>query len=106
MAGRSKISSGQRSRCSHPPHLSQYDETIRGHIFCSFLALILREELEDRLVAVGQDFEWADIVQDLQRPSQTNQVERDGKVYLLHDPAPRCAGPAQAPEAMPQTLAS
>jgi hypothetical protein len=25
------------------------EETIRGHVFCSFLALLLRKELEDRL---------------------------------------------------------
>jgi len=27
------------------------DETIRGHVFCSFLALVLRQELEARLAA-------------------------------------------------------
>jgi len=25
------------------------DETIRGHVFCSFLALLMRQELEERL---------------------------------------------------------
>jgi hypothetical protein len=43
-----KISSGQRSRGSHPPQLSQYGETICGRIFSSFLALILREKLAGR----------------------------------------------------------
>ena len=33
------------------PIFHKYDETIRGRVFCSFLALILRKELEDRLAA-------------------------------------------------------
>jgi Transposase DDE domain len=74
------------------PIFHKYDETIRGHIFCSFLALILRKELEDRLIAAGHNFEWADIVQDLERLSET-EIEQDGKVYLLRNPAPGCAGP-------------
>jgi len=30
------------------PIFHKCDETIRGHVFCSFLALLLRKELEDR----------------------------------------------------------
>ncbi|MHB8766551.1 MAG: IS1634 family transposase [Deferrisomatales bacterium] len=41
------------------------DETIRGHVFCSFLALVLRKELEDRLAAKGYELEWADVIRDL-----------------------------------------
>jgi len=41
-------------------------ETIRGHVFCSFLALILRKELEKRLQAKGHHLEWADIRRDLE----------------------------------------
>jgi transposase len=47
------------------PIFHQRDETIRGHVFCSFLALVLIKELYRRLDAAGHDFEWADIVQDL-----------------------------------------
>lgn len=47
------------------PIFHQRDETIRGHVFCSFLALILRKELDHRLEKAGHDFEWADIKQDL-----------------------------------------
>jgi hypothetical protein len=74
------------------PIFHKYDETIRGHVFCSFLALVLRKELEDRLAAAGHNFEWADIVQDLERLSET-EIEQDGKVYWLRNPAPGCAGP-------------
>jgi transposase len=73
------------------PIFHKYDETIRGHVFCSFLALVLRKELEDRLAAAGHSFEWADIVQDLERLSET-EIEQDGKRYILRNAAPGCAG--------------
>jgi transposase len=47
------------------PIYHKRDETIRGHVFCSFLALVLKKELDDRLVSQGLQFEWADIKQDL-----------------------------------------
>ena len=47
------------------PIYHKCDETIRGHVFCSFLALVLMKELEDRLAARGWDLEWADVLQDL-----------------------------------------
>ena len=34
-------------------------------MFCSFLALVLRKELDRRLDNAGQCFEWADVKQDL-----------------------------------------
>jgi hypothetical protein len=58
------------------------DETIRGHVFCSFLALVLRQELEARLAKDDRDFEWADVIQDLDR-LQIVEVEQDGKRFLL-----------------------
>jgi transposase len=47
------------------PIFHQRDETIRGHVFCSFLALVLRKELDRRLLKAGHDFEWTEIKQDL-----------------------------------------
>jgi transposase len=47
------------------PVFHQRDETIRGHVFCSFLALVLRKELNRRLESAGWTFEWSDIKQDL-----------------------------------------
>jgi hypothetical protein len=73
------------------PIFHKYDETIRGHVFCSFLALVLRKELQDRLAAAGHSFEWADIVQDLERLSET-EIEQHGKRYILRNAAPGCAG--------------
>ncbi|MCK4233602.1 IS1634 family transposase [candidate division WOR-3 bacterium] len=53
------------------PVYHQRDETIRGHIFCSFLALILRKELFRRLEKSDHSFEWADIKQDLKALQET-----------------------------------
>jgi hypothetical protein len=41
------------------------DDPIRGRVFCSFLALVLRQEPQARLEARGQHFEWADVIRDL-----------------------------------------
>ena len=38
---------------------------MRGHVFCSFLALMLMKELLSRLEANGKSFEWEDIKRDL-----------------------------------------
>jgi transposase len=64
------------------PIYHKCDETIRGHVFCSFLALVLRQELEARLAKDDHDFEWADVIQDLDR-LQIVEVEQDGKRFLL-----------------------
>ena len=64
------------------PIFHRCDETIRGHVFCSFLALVLRQELEARLAADSHEFEWADVIQDLDR-LQVVEVEQDGKRFLL-----------------------
>jgi hypothetical protein len=64
------------------PIYHQRDETIRGHVFCSFLALLVRYELQARLSARGQVPEWADVLQDLER-LQYVEVEQDGKRFRL-----------------------
>jgi transposase len=64
------------------PIYHRCDETIRGHVFCSFLALVLRQELEARLAKDGHDFEWADVIGDLDR-LQMVEAEQDGKRFLL-----------------------
>jgi len=58
------------------PIFHQRDENIRGHVFCSFPALVLRKELERRLNHTGHVFEWSDIKQDLDA-LQTVTIEED-----------------------------
>ena len=64
------------------PIYHKCDETIRGHVFCSFLALVLRQELQARLEERGHELEWADVIGDLDR-LQMVEVEQDGKRFLL-----------------------
>ncbi|MCK8604305.1 IS1634 family transposase [Desulfoferrobacter suflitae] len=60
------------------PVFHQRDDTIRGHVFCSFLALLLKKELYRRIEAAGHSFEWSDIKQDL-RALQQVVIEEEGK---------------------------
>jgi transposase len=59
------------------PVFHQTDETIRGHVFCSFLALVLRKELDSRLEKAGHSFEWADIKQDLEALQEVTIKDQD-----------------------------
>ncbi len=60
------------------PVYHQRDETIRGHVFCSFLALLLRKELDRRLEKQNLSFEWKHIRQDLQSLQET-VIEEKGE---------------------------
>lgn len=73
------------------PIYHKCDETIRGHVFCSFLALMLRQELQARLKEQGHEFEWADVIGDLDR-LQVVEVEQDGKRFLLRSEAQGSCG--------------
>jgi hypothetical protein len=64
------------------PIYHRCDETIRGHVFCSFLALVLRQDLQARLEERGHAFEWADVIGDLDR-LQMVEVEQERKRSLL-----------------------
>lgn len=54
------------------------DEAIRGHVFCSFLALLLQKELADLCAAKGFSVEWGDLLRDLDRLQEAT-IEKDGK---------------------------
>ena len=64
------------------PVYHQRDENIRGHVFCSFMALVLRKELERRLNDAGHIFEWSDIKQDLKALQQVT-IEEHGKRFAI-----------------------
>jgi transposase len=59
------------------PIYHKCDETIRGHVFCSFLALLLRKELQDRLERKEWKLEWADVVRDLDNLNEMNIAIND-----------------------------
>jgi transposase len=50
------------------------DATIRGHVFCSFLALLLRRALEQRLAEKGESWEWAEILRGLDNLQEVEAV--------------------------------
>jgi hypothetical protein len=54
------------------------DAAIRGHVFCSFLALMLRKELTDLCQRHGLTIEWADLLRDLDRLQEIT-IAKDGK---------------------------
>jgi len=56
------------------PIFHKCDETIRGHVFCSFLALLLRKELEDRLARKEWKLEWR------RDPGSDNIIEMDSPI--------------------------
>lgn len=74
------------------PIYHRRDETIRGHVFCSFLALVLRHELEDRLAARGlTDLEWTQMLRDLDGLEEA-ELAKDGKRFLLRSEAAGVTG--------------
>jgi Transposase DDE domain len=73
------------------PVFHQTDAASAGHLFCSFLALLLRKELDERLTAAGVAAEWGDIIRDLDRVEELT-VEQGSKRFVLRAQAPGCAG--------------
>ncbi len=73
------------------PIFHQCDETIRGHVFCSFLALVLRKELEQALERAGHRFEWEDIKRDIKALQETT-IEDNGKRITVRSRAEGCCG--------------
>jgi transposase len=64
------------------PIYHKRDDTIRGHVFCSFLALLLIKELDERLEKEGAQLEWERMKQDLETLQEV-EVEMNGKRFWL-----------------------
>jgi hypothetical protein len=62
------------------------DEAIRGHVFCSFLALVLRKELQGRWEGAAPKPERGDLLRDLDRLQEAT-LAQDGKVWRLRTEA-------------------
>ncbi len=80
-----------KSVMSTRPIYHKRDETIRGHVFCSFLALLLMKELRGRLDGKGLSLEWKDIIRDLEDMDEV-ELEQDGKRFQLRIGASGCCG--------------
>jgi len=71
------------------PIFHKLDETIRGHVFCSFLALVLKKALEDRIAALGRSGSWPETIADLDSLTET-EIAYDSKRFIVRS-APRPA---------------
>src|SRR3990172_1130546 len=87
------------------PIYHKCDETIRGHVFCSFLSLILMKELQERMEARGCKAEWADLIHDLDDVKEI-RLETDNKTVFLRSELRGEAGKAiqAAGVAVPPTV--
>jgi len=56
--------------------------TIRGHVFCSFLALLLKTELERSMKFADFQCEWAQVLRGLEASQQVEATFQD-KCFLL-----------------------
>jgi hypothetical protein len=89
------------------PIFHKVDETIRGHVFCSFLALVLKSELEQRIAALGRDGSWSEIRADLDSLTETEIAHDDKRFLVRSSPRPaaslalRAAGVALPPTVQP-----
>src|SRR5437868_5285644 len=64
------------------PIYHKCNETIRGHVFCSFLALLLKTELERRMKFADLQCEWAQVVRGLEALQQVEATFQN-KRFLL-----------------------
>ena len=77
---------------TRPIHHSS-DAAIRGHVFCSFLALILHQAIDEKLRRAGKRVEWADLLRDLDR-LQHGEISQNGKRWQVRTEAGAAAATA------------
>ena len=64
------------------PIYHKRDETIRGHVFCSFLALLLKQELESRMKGNDLEWEWKEVLRGLDALQQV-EANFQGRRFLF-----------------------
>jgi hypothetical protein len=75
------------------PIYHRCDETIRGHVFCSFLALLLLKELQARLAARGWQVEWQRLQDDLDALEEIT-IRTRGRTFVIRSELQGDAGKA------------
>ena len=86
----SVVKSGRATRAIY----HKRDETIRGHVFCSFLALVLLKELYGRLEARGwRSVEWQRLKDDLQQLEDITVINA-GRSFVIRSDLRGDAGKA------------
>jgi len=82
-----------KSILANRPVFHKCDETIRGHVFCSFLALILMKELQSRMASRGWIVEWERLKDDLD-DLQEITVQAAGESFVIRSQTRGDAGKA------------
>jgi len=75
------------------PIYHKRDDTIRGHVFCSFLALVLLKELQARLEDRGWYCEWDRLKNDLEALEEFT-VANAGRTFVIRNQVRGDAGKA------------
>ena len=70
------------------PIFHSSDATIRGHVFCSFLALAMQKHLDDLARQASLAPEWKDLLRDLDRLQQVRIHYRAADWLVRTDAAP------------------
>jgi hypothetical protein len=92
------------------PIFHSSDAAIRGHVFCSFLALLMQKHLDDLARRAGVAPEWKELLRDLDRLQQVRIHYRAADWLVRTDAAPdmtrlfKCAHvalPSRARQARP-----
>lgn len=69
------------------PIFHSSDAAIRGHVFCTFLALVMQKHLDDLATEAGTAPEWQPLLRDLDRLQQA-RIQHHGKDWLVRTDAP------------------
>lgn len=75
------------------PIFHQCDDTIRGHVFCGFLALVLLKELQHQMASRGWRAEWQRLRDDLDELQQLT-LPLGEKTFVIRTPPVGEAGRA------------
>ena len=73
------------------PVFHKTDATICGHVFCSFLALVLQKDLQRRMDEAGVTAEWDEVLRDLQALTET-RITHHGKTFVVRSRTVGVAG--------------
>ena len=70
------------------PIFRSSDAAIRGHVFCSFLALSMQKQLDDLMREAGVTPEWRNLLRDLDRLAQVRLRHRGADWLVRTDATP------------------
>jgi hypothetical protein len=94
-----------KSILDNRPVFHKWDETIRGHVFCSFLALVLMKHVQDVMDENAINAEWDDLKRDLDSLEEI-ELQASGKRFVLRSEAKGAIGKLfqAARVALPQNI--